>query len=234
MKVRFSCLPGYEDIVPRPCLAAGALPGWVKEMPAKAQSDILGGAEVRTVKQCPPFLDAMQAGILFPLAADLTFENGEFSWDWGLPAHPASRATRSPIGVHVPEQAAGVPGIEPGRFAVKFNNFWTIELPEGWSMLFSHPANWLDLPFRTLTGLVDADRWRDGMVHFPALWTDIDFSGTLAAGTPVAQGWPVPREALDLDFAPMDDEALSRHTALQDGLQDEPGLYRKSYRAKRV
>lgn len=38
------------------------------------------------MKHCPPFLDAMQAGILFPLAADLTFENGEFSWDWDLPA----------------------------------------------------------------------------------------------------------------------------------------------------
>jgi len=233
MKVRFSCLPGYEDIVPRPQLATGGLPEWLKRMPSKAESAVLAGAEVRTVKQCPPFLDAMQAGILFPLAADLTFENGEFSWDWDLPAQPATRATRSPIGVHVPEQAAGVPGVPEGQFAVKFNAFWTVKLPDGCSMLFSHPANRLDLPYRTLTGLVDADLWRDGLVHFPALWTDPEFTGTLPAGTPVAQGWPVPREALELEFTTMDDEALSRHSAVQDGLQSEPGFYRKSFRAKR-
>lgn len=233
MKIRLSCLPGYETLVPKPRLAAGTLPDWVKTMPAKAESAVLAGAEVRTVKQCPPFLDAMQAGILFPLAADLTVENGELSWDWDLPAHPQGRTSRSPIGVHVPEQGRGVPGVEDGQFLVKFNSFWTLELPEGWSMLFSHPANRGELPFRTLTGLVDADQWRDGLVHFPAIWTDPQFSGTLAAGTPVAQGWPVPREALELEFGPMDEAALTRHTQVQDALQDEPGLYRKSYRAKR-
>ncbi|GAB4353909.1 MAG: DUF6065 family protein [Oricola sp.] len=234
MKVRFSCLPGYEDIVPRPRLADGGLPDWLKRMPPKARSAALCGAEVRTVKQCPPFLDAMQAGIVFPLAADLTFADGEFSWDWNLPAQPAARATRSPIGVHVPEQATGVPGVAGGQFVVKFNAFWTVELPEGWSMLFSHPANRLDLPFRTLTGLVDADLWRDGLVHFPALWTDPGFSGTLRAGTPVAQGWPVPRETLELEFAAMDEDALARHGRIQDGLQAAPGFYRKNYRAKRA
>jgi hypothetical protein len=233
MKIRFSCLPGYEEIVPKPRLAAGALPDWLAKMPATAPSPTLAGAEVRTVKQCPPFLDAMQAGILFPLAADLTFENGEFSWDWNLPSAPAGRATRSPVGVHVPEQIVGFPGCPSGDFAIKFNAFWTIELPDGWSMLFSHPANRADLPFRTLTGRVDADRWRDGLVHFPAIWTNSGFAGTLAAGTPVAQGWPVPRERLELEFGPMDEEALARHLELQENLSREPGLYRKAHRAGR-
>ena len=234
MRIRFSCLPGYEDVVPRPRLAQGALPEWLKRAPTTATSAALCGAEVRTVKQCPPFVDAMRSGILFPLAADLTVRDGTFSWDWDVPPRPAGRSTRSPIGVHVPEQASGVPGVPAGQYAIKFNAFWTVELPEGWSMLFAHPANRADLPFRTLTGLVDADQWRDGLVHFPAVWSDPDYSGTLPAGTPVAQGWPVPREALELEFAPMGDEALVRHMAVQDGLQEEPGFYRKHYRAGRA
>ncbi len=230
MRIRFTCLPGFEGRIPRPRPADGALPDWLRRMPAGAPSAVLAGAEVRTVKQCPPFVDAMRAGILFPLAADVTVAGGELSWDWDAPVHPAARVTRSPLGLHVPEQATGVPGAEAGRFVLKFTNYWTVALPEGWSMLFGHPANRMDLPFRTLTGLVDADRWRDGFVHFPAIWTDPAFEGRLAAGTPVAQGYPVPREALELDFAEMDEADLARHLEVQDALQEDPGLYRRSYR----
>jgi len=140
--------------------------------------------------------------------------------------------TRSPIGLHLPEQLAGVPlAQDADSFVVKFTNFWTLELPEGWSMLFCHPFNREDLPFRTLTGLVDCDRWRNGFVHFPALWTDPLFSGTLPAGTPVAQALPVRREALKLEFAEMDPAELALHLEVQDGLQEDPGLYRRHYRA---
>ncbi|MCR9255239.1 MAG: hypothetical protein NXI16_04005 [Alphaproteobacteria bacterium] len=205
-------------------------------MPSETQSPVLGGTSVRTVKQCPPFLDAMQSGILFPLAADVTVSGGKLSWDWDLPRHDKARASRSPIGVHVPEQGNGVPGVPApaaGQFFVKFNNFWTVEMPQGWSLLFTHPVNRLDLPFRTFSGQVDCDSWSDGFVHFPALWTDPEFAGVLKAGTPVAQAFPVKREALKLDFAEMTQDALARHLTVQDGLQSDPGLYRKAFRRKR-
>lgn len=232
MKIELSCLPGWEPYLQKPALASGALPDWLKHMPTTGNSDVLAGAEVRTVKQCPPFIDAMRSGVIFPLATDVVVKSGEFSWDWDLPPHPKARMTRSPLGLHVPEQAPDVPGVDASQFAIKFNNFWTISLPQGWSMLFGHPANRLDLPFRTLVGMVDCDTWRDGYVHFPALWTDPDFEGILPAGTPIAQGWLVKRQELELSCAEMDEAALERHLQVQDGLQDEPGLYRKSYRGK--
>jgi hypothetical protein len=230
MNVRFSCLPGWEPYLPKPRLASGYLPDWLKSMPSHARSGTLSSAEVRTVKQCPPFIDAMKSGILFPLATDLTVKDGEFTWKWDLPPHPDSRMTRSPIGVHVPEQAAGVPGIGSRTFLVKFTNFWTVSLPEGWSMLFTHPLNRLDLPFRTLSGMVSADQWTAGFVHFPAVWTDESFEGVLEAGTPIAQAFPVPRGSLNLDVDVMDQEALDDHLAVQDKLQDVEGVYRKDYR----
>ncbi|MEC9347715.1 MAG: hypothetical protein VYB54_15925 [Pseudomonadota bacterium] len=233
MRIEFRCLPGYAAHLPGPAPATTALPDWLRTMPAEAASAVLGGAMVRTLKQCPPFIDAMRAGVLFPLATDLSVDGGELAWDWDLPRHPVGRQTRAPVGVHVPEQASGAPFALPdSQFVVKFTNFWTIGLPEGWSMLFVHPLNRLDLPFRTLAGVVDCDRWRDGFVHFPAVWTDPDFTGTLPAGTPVAQGIPFPRNVLELDIAEMDEAGLARHAALQDALQAEPGLYRRDYRGE--
>ena len=222
--------------MPRPVLANTARPAWLKDMPAEAPSAVLAGQNVRTVKQCPPFIDAMQEGILFPLACDVTVKDGDLSWDWDLPRQESGRTTRSPIGVHVPEQASGLPGVPTaleGQLFIKFNNFWTIEMPQGWSLLFTHPANRLDLPFRTLTGQVDCDAWSDGFVHFPALWTEPGFEGVVPAGTPVAQAYPVQRTALDLAFEPMDEVALARHQEVQDQLQADPGLYRKAFRGKR-
>lgn len=234
MKLTCRCLPGYEGLLPKPVLADKALPDWLRAMPAKAVSETLGGAEVRTLKQCPPVLDAMQTGIVFPLATDVVVENGELSWDWDIPRVDTSRLTRSPIGVHLPEQATGAPLNMPGgQFVIKFSNFWTIEAPEGTSLLITHPLNREDLPFRTLAGLVDVDTFCDGFVHFPALWTDPDFSGTLKAGTPVAQAIPVRREKLELIVEEMDDAHLEAHAVVQDGLQEDPGLYRKRFRASR-
>lgn len=225
MRIKLRCLPGYRGHVPEPQLAKRALPEWLRSMPSTAQSEVLG-TEVRTLKQCLPFLEAMQTGILFGLAADLILKDGLFSWDTGLPVHPVARLSRAPMGVHVPEQATGAPFVDPHRFIVKFTNHWTVALPQGYGLLVGHPYNREDLPFRTLWGVVEG--FADGLVHFPALWTAPDFEGTLAKGTPVAQAMPIPLEALSLDLAEMDEAELSRHMATEDALQADPGHYRKA------
>lgn len=235
MKLGFRCLPELFGLVPEPVPARSSLPEWLRAAPAMIASETLGGAEVRGLKQCPPLIDALSLGVMFRLAADVLVKDGELSWGWEPPASPAGRQTRSPIGLHVPEQAAGVPfGLPPDQFVVKFTNFWTVTAPEGVSLLFTHPLNREDLPFRTLAGMVDCDRFRDGFVHFPAIWRDPGFEGVLPAGTPVAQGFPIRREALELDCAPMSPAELAAHGKVQDGLQDDPGLYRKSFRATRA
>jgi hypothetical protein len=58
-----------------------------------------------------------------------------------------------------------------------------------------------------------------------------DFEGTLPAGTPVAQAWPIRREEIELEFSAMNAQGLARHLRLQDGLEKQPGLYRKAYRS---
>ncbi|SOC10083.1 hypothetical protein [Stappia indica] len=234
MKLSFRCLPELAGHVPEPVPARASLPEWLKAAPSLVASEVLGGAEVRTFKHCPPLIDALAQGVMFRLAADLDIAGGEISWDWSPPVTETARQTRSPVGLHVPEQAQGLPfGLPDGQFVLKFTNFWTVEAPGGVSLLFTHPLNREDLPFRTLAGLVDCDRYRDGFVHFPAIWQDADFSGRLPAGTPVAQAFPIRREVLELDIRAMDRGELARHLKVQDGLQQDPGLYRKSFRAPR-
>ena len=232
LTISLRCPPELEGRVPAPELASDCVPGWLVRMPAMEPSTLLGGLEVRTVKQCPPFIDALRCGIVFPLSADLEVNGGEFEWHREIPALASSPVTMAPLGVHVPEQVKGTPlAGDPARFVVKFTNYWTVGLPDGWSMLFTHPLNRMDLPFRTLSGLVDCDAYTSNFVHFPALWHDDGFEGLLPRGTPVAQGIPVRRATLELDRQAFEDRDLVRHREVQSALEESAGVYRREYRA---
>jgi hypothetical protein len=230
MQVTFRCPPELLEILPRPVPAKDGLPEWLRTMPGEALVAELG-AEIRTLKHCPPLIDAMRAGFLMPLAADVRVADGAFSWDWDPPPTELGRTTRSPLSFHHAEQATGSPLHDPSQLFIKFNSFWTIALEPGWLLLAMHPANRPDLPFETLTGLIDADLYGDGLIHFPARWRDPDFAGVLPRGTPVAQCVAVRREALELCVEPLAGAAAERFAALKDALAAEPGVYRKRYRA---
>ena len=231
MKIIARCHPQLEPLLPKPVPATQARPGWLRDMPGEVAANSLNGATIRTVKHCPPFIDALSAGILIPLATDLHVADGQVAWDWDPPAITDAPITRAPIGLHVPEQAHGGPFDTGAKdLIVKFINFWTLEAPEGWSLLFTHPFNRDDLPFRTLTGLVDCDRFAHGYVHFPALWSDPGFAGTLPAGTPVAQVLAIPRDAPTLQVGTMGTDDIAASRKVQEALQAETGVYRKNFR----
>ena len=235
MRIRFRCDPALIDILPRPAPAREFLPGWLREMPRHAFSD-LHGEDVRTVKHCPPFVDAMSQGFVIPLPCDVIVQDGRLSWDWDIPALSVAMHPRAPISFHAPAQVEGTPFRQPGlpgQVIVKFNSFWTIELEPGWSLLAMHPVNRADLPFRLLGGLVDADRFHDVGILFPAVWLDPGFSGVLPRGMPVAQCVPVRREAPVLEFEGFDAAGQRRYADTAATLLSGSGHYRKSFRAAR-
>jgi len=232
MKITFRCDPALIDLLPRPMPARAALPDWLRAMAPRVASTV-HGREIRTVKQCPPFVDAMRHGFMLVLPCDVAVAPGmRFSWDWPLPALAVQGHPRAPLSFHVPEQVAGSPLAHGAQSALKFNSFWTIELEAGWSLLAMHPVNRDDLPFRTVTGLVDADRFNEVGINFPAVWLDAAFEGVLRRGTPIAQCAVVRREAPELVFEPMSDERVAGYGALAGRLMAGPGVYRKTYRAK--
>jgi hypothetical protein len=233
MQIIFRCDPNLIDTLPRPLPARQTLPAWLRSMPARTFSE-LHGQKVRTVKQCPPFIDAMCYGFVIPLPCDVRVENGRLEWDWDLPPLSVPGHTRSPISFHVPAQVTGTPMYDPACAIVKFNSYWTIELEPGWSLFATHPVNRTDLPFRLLTGIVDADRFSEVGIFFPALWIDAGFHGVLARGTPVAQVFPVPRVAVTLVCEAMTREQGQRYADTTAAVLATPGVYRKRYRAPRA
>lgn len=232
MDITFRCDPRLVDYLPEPMPARAALPAWLRSMPANAYSELFDQT-IRTVKQCPPFLDAMQHGFVMPLPCDVDVRNGVFSWDWPIPEPSATHHPRAPLSFHVPAQVEGSPLSRDEQVIVKFNSFWTIELPEGWSLLAMPPINRDDLPFRPLTGLVDADQYHDVGILFPSVWTDPDFEGRLERGTPVVQCVPVARQALNLRCEPMTADETAAYERLGNSLTSEAGVYRRDYRARR-
>jgi hypothetical protein len=225
----FRCPPELDGILPQPIPAVRGLPDWFKALPQKAFSQTMGD-NIYTIKKCPPVVDAMTYGFLMPLACDLKVENGEFSWDRDVPGGIANYS-RSPIDFHDGSQVAGTPFFDEDRFIIKFNNFWTIELPPGYSLLVTHPINRDDLPFTTLTGLVDVDLYSLAFVHFPARWRDPAFNGTLAKGTPVAQCLPIRRESWVEQFETITGATAARFREMGEAVAAGTGLYRQQFRA---
>jgi hypothetical protein len=232
MRMIFRCDPTLSAHLPRPVAARGMLPDWLRAMPANAHSQI-HGRDIRTVKQCPPFIDAMAYGVMILLPCDVTVDHGSLSWAWDIPEPATSGHPRAPLSFHVPAQLVDTPFATAGEAAIKFNSFWTIEVDPGWSLFAMHPVNRDDLPFRTITGLVDSDRFHDGGINFPALWTRPDFSGVLTKGTPVAQCFAVPRTAPELVFESFDAEHQAAYAKTVSEVLATPGVYRKRFRARR-
>lgn len=232
MRVTFRCDPALIDRLERPLPARAKLPDWLRAMPATAYSEV-HGTDVRTVKQCPPFVDAMSHGFVIPLPCDVTVADGRLSWDWDLPPLSVATHPRSPISFHVPAQVSGTPYHHADRTVVKFNSFWTVELEPGYALFATHPVNRDDLPFRLLTGMVDADRFTAVGILFPAVWIDPTFRGVLHRGTPIAQCFPVARTPLELRCEPFSIEDQQHYAALADTLTRTQGAYRKQFRVKR-
>ena len=234
MQITFRCDPALIDLLPRPVPAKAALPQWLRRMAPRAESP-LHQRSIRTVKQCPPFVDAMAHGFMILLPCDIHVRGGQFTWDWPLPPLALADHPRAPLSFHVPQQFAGAPFARGQNVALKFNGFWTIELPEGWSLMAVHPLNRDDLPFRLLSGVVDADRFVDIGINFPAMWIDDAFDGVLPRGTPIAQCFPVPRDTPALVCEPMSAAHLQRYAELgNDILGGPPGTYRRRFRSKRT
>jgi len=84
-----------------------------------------------------------------------------------------------------------------------------------------------------VTGLVDSDRFSDGGINFPAVWTEPGFSGVLAKGTPVAQCFAVPRAAPQLEYEVFDEERQASCARTVADVLSTPGVYRKRFRARR-
>lgn len=179
-KIKFKTT-NSKFLIKEPTPSARSIPDWYREMPR-----VSDGTE--TSKMCMPFLDSMTAGYTIYLSADTYFENGQCKQISEL----------SFVEAHLDTQIA--PAMLSDVYAktpLKWINYFIAETPKGYSSMFMHPANRLDLPFYTLSGIVETDSF-PAPVNFPFL-IQKDFTGIILEGTPIAQVVPFKREDWKVD-----------------------------------
>jgi Family of unknown function (DUF6065) len=227
-EIRFLCRPEDAGVIAEPVPAKSVQPAWFKRLPGLDRENLNATNNGLTVKRCVPFLDAMSAGWIVPLAATVRLEIS----DEGRNVTAGWEFDRDMVSSHGPHQAAGNP-YEP-RPMMKFHNPWSIATPEGWSCLFVPPLNRPNGVFEILSGFVDTDSY-PSPVNFPFVATGPDGVHTLQKGTPLAQVIPFERNADRLDAAirsETPEEAAERERVFRNTLAGE-GWYRAQSRAAR-
>ena len=174
----------HVDFTP-PKSAKAFIPEWFKSI-----SPIIEGQ--MSIKRCVPVLDAFTAGYIIVTDVDFMFDeqSGRFL---------ENASYMEPISHHLDFQTEEMvidKNLNPHPF--KWNNQWHLKAPKGYSLLITHPLNRTDLPFHSLTGIVDADT-HPVIINFP-FFMKKGFSGLIPAGTPIVQIIPIKREPWKLSI----------------------------------
>jgi hypothetical protein len=169
------------------------IPEWFKKTPMYRNGDtkfIYEGDHNLSVRQCIPLLETFTSGYVMVTPCDIQVRkigNQDYRYTWGptLPVPPIVNRPNNE-GKILPD----IDGYEP----LKFNWFphWSVKTSPGYSCQFIHPINRFDLPFYTLGGIIDTDKWGESG-NQPFLLRK-NFEGIIPKGTPYLQIIPFKRE----------------------------------------
>jgi hypothetical protein len=153
-------------------------------------------------KSCSPFLDSFLTGYTLELWQDIEVikldgQNLTIKWDENNPAPINHRDPE--VTNNFPKAGMDLPTSEYETIHFTWNSPYAMQTPKGYSLLITHPLNRLDLPFTTLSGVIDADVQpiSDGALPF---FFKKDFQGVIKKGTPIAQVIPFKRENWELNM----------------------------------
>jgi hypothetical protein len=186
--IEFASEADFHDL-PKP--SKFSIPSWYKGAPNLLEGDALKlttGIQTQMMKRCVPFLDSMITGYTVELWSDVVVgrnENGTPNFEWRIsnpPIEMRPTLTSEELPVPAGHNIDRLTWISPYYF----------RLPAGYSFLVSHPFNRFDLPFTTLSAVVDADGIM-GAGNVPFFIKD-GFEGVIKKGTPIYQVLPFKRE----------------------------------------
>jgi hypothetical protein len=181
----------YNDEDP-PVPASEKIPNWYKQLNLRVDNFPERGRPSSTVKACRPVLDALTTGYMICAPQDLiVFESDNEKYIQWRAERDYKVVEKEDIdrmdGFFVPKDYL--------QQAWRISTYSTIETPIGSSVLVTHPFNRYDLPFLTVSGVVDTDS-----LQMPLAITILlkkDFSGVIEKGTPLAQVFPFIRQDWD-------------------------------------
>ena len=191
-----------EILVDKPEPSRNFIPVWYKKLHAFENNKFSineHGESNATAKMCVPFSDAFSMGYIQKLWADIYIE------DRSDGVYYSSSSQYAPISHR--DNLSGIPidnSYYPYEFVWKMQ--WIPKLPDGYSILYTHPFNRTDLPFYSLTGIVDADKfYHEGQGNHP-FYIKKGFTGKIPYGTPIVQIIPFKRDSWKSMFEEFDEK----------------------------
>lgn len=190
MNIKF--IPGSIEIeksVPFPEPSKYFIPQWYKNIP--------GGKEIINVKKCIPFLDSISSGYIQKTWTDIYVENknGQVSF---IHNHKVTMFSY--------RETTSIP-VSENFYKIEFvwKRPWSVILPKNMSALVTHPLNRVDLPFITLSGIVDFDKSIHAPIGNIPFFIKKDFIGVIPKGTPMFQIIPFQRYDWESNIQQYDD-----------------------------
>jgi hypothetical protein len=174
-RIEFLCRPQDKGVIAEPVPAKALLPDWFRRLPAVSKQHLSATSTGSTIKRCMPFLDALSAGWIIPLAATVRLEIR----DDGKTVNAGWEFDREMVSYHGLQQVAGNPR-EP-RPPCKFP---PVNRP--------HPV------FEALSGVVDTDTYH-AFINFPFFATAPDGLYVIEKGTPIVQVIPFRRGDVQIE-----------------------------------
>jgi hypothetical protein len=183
-----------ETSIVSPKPARNYMPEWYKNIPAFRDGKFVDGAVDKTIKMCSPFADAFSFGYIQETWQDIeikleAIDDYSAKFNFEFKENPSIMDIRGKI-----ENSFSIPD---GFYDMElvWHPVWVPELPEGYSALITHPLNRVDLPFYTLSGVVEHDTYTYALEgsNLPFLIKK-GFSGIIPKGTPMYQVIPFKRD----------------------------------------
>jgi len=148
----------------------------------------IGKLQNTDLKMCMPFYDSLTSGYIQSTWTDIYIHNvdGEVKYSYSSsPQQMSLRKTKS------------VPHFNKEYYDLEFVWLtpWSPKVPKGYSLLITHPLNRFDLPFTTLSGIIDSDLFYHSKHGNHPFFIKAGFEGLIPAGTPMFQIIPIKRES---------------------------------------
>lgn len=175
-------------ILPEP--TKSFVPDWYKKSKKFTQKKFLDESSSPTlgIKACVPFMDCFTTGYIAQTSQDIEVSivdgNPHLRWPIADQDILSAREGRGSELLPIPSE------FWPYQFV--WRNMFSIKLPKGYSALLTHPLNRHELPFLTLSGILDG-----GTAIHPGQYPFFlkkDFEGVIPAKTPIFQIIPFKNE----------------------------------------
>lgn len=182
----------FESLYPGcPSIEASkkVIPEWYRELPRALD------AMTPAVRSCVPFMDTFLMGYQIPLIADVlvTTKNDMPFYSWKNREIKIVDVRNSALMENFPK-GEGYESDYP-----TWITHHAIRIPKGYSALLTHPLNRFDLPFTTMSGIVDDYDMHTGRLPF---FLKKGFTGVIPQGTPIVQVLFIKQESWKVEEMP--------------------------------